>query len=119
MVPASRVPFVVVGSDTQERPTVWLSNDGQRWSTTRLADEKGAVAVAATADGLIALSGGLFSADTARLMVWSSYDGITWAISELGEGFPSTVGVGPKVVMWEHGLDGDRNSALMWSGTPR
>ena len=100
---AARDQFVMGGIDVDERPMVWLTRDGVTYATTRLADDRGWFGQLVADGGLIVASGsvGLTDSEAGQSTIWSSYDGVTWAVHELGRRAvsASVLGVANDVVM--------------------
>jgi hypothetical protein len=108
--------FLVVGSDEQGHPTVWLSRGARSWARTRLANTQGSVhRIAANATGLIAAVGVIRDSGGSHPVVWASHDGVTWSINLLDARGFTTLGVGPTIVA----ISGFPEPGRIWVGSPR
>jgi hypothetical protein len=79
-----RERFAIGGEDVDGRATIWLTPDGASWGTVTLTAEAGQVTDLSAADGMLFGLGTVGPQPGAEMLAWSSFDGVTWQIHELG-----------------------------------
>ena len=116
----TRERFVTGGQDVNGAPAMWLSSDGMNWTTVRLSQEAGAVTSVDAAAGLVVATGYIGTdAGPWDGTVWSSHDGVTWAVAPLGPPGAGTpfVAAGDGAVTWFNAADpDDLTVARVWHG---
>jgi hypothetical protein len=78
--------FVAGGSDSNDRPAVWLSTDAANWSKVSLSDNTGGVGEVAAGDGLIVAGGSEGAYPDQVTTVWVSSEGYAWQAAPLRQG---------------------------------
>jgi hypothetical protein len=120
---AAHDQYVVGGTDAEGRPTMWTTHDGSAWARVTLDQGMGRVDRVSAAEGLIVGVGPVGEPGDTNLIAWSSYDGVTWQIVNLGShnGYSTAAVGGGTAVAYFMGTGPEPDYVPFlgtWHGTP-